>query len=109
MEKGAGTGKELELYRLLIDRKKEKKGSASEYMKREERKDFLEVAEGIVKVAVPERFKKKKVGKWKLGTSLCWLTWGVTKGGHGECSKGGWSNNALNPRKAEKPFRITQR
>ena len=72
MEKGVGTGKEVELYKQLVERKK-KKGSASEYMKGEER--FLEVAEGIVKVAVPGRFKKKG-WKWKLGTSLCWLTWG---------------------------------
>ena len=72
MDKVVGTGKELELYRLLVERKK-KKGSASEYMKGEER--FLEVAERIVKVAVPGRFKKKG-WKWKLGTSLCWSTWG---------------------------------
>ena len=71
MDKDAGTGKELELDQLLVERRK-KKGSASEYMKGQER--FLKVAEGIVKVAVPGRFKKKG-WKWKLGTSLCWLTW----------------------------------
>ena len=39
MEKGVGRRKALELYRLLVERTK-KKGSASEYMKGDERRDF---------------------------------------------------------------------
>ena len=80
MEKGVGTEKELDWCKVLVERKK-KKGSASEYMKGEERflrvlrfRDFWRWQSGIVKVAVPVRLKKKG-WKWKLGTSFCWLTW----------------------------------